>query len=125
MKSRDYKLENNLPIFQQLVSSGQLTQNFLLASTQKLREPIPQNNSKTWTSPFPKQAKQGHVRSRAHTSARKCIQSYLIFLRTAIEKWDGTAHASTSTLQHKSKITIEQIKNVRDCAEPCPSGNHL
>ena len=89
MKSRDYKLENNLPIFQQLVSSGQLTQNFLLASTQKLREPIPQNNSKTWTSPFPKQAKQGHVRSRAHTSARKCIQSYLIFPRTPSKS--GTA----------------------------------
>jgi len=35
------------------VSSGQLAQNFLPASTQKLREPIPQNNSKTWMSPFP------------------------------------------------------------------------
>jgi len=98
------------------VSYGQLTQNFLPASTQKLREPIPQNNSKTRTSPFPKQATQGHVRSRAHTPARKCIQRYLIFPRTAIEKWHGTAHASTSTLQHKSQITIEQTKT---CARLC------
>ena len=97
------------------MSSGQLAQNFLPASTQKLREPIPQN-SKTWTSPFPKQATQGHVRGRSQTPARKCVQSYLIFPRTAIEKWHGTAHASTSTLQHKSKITIEQTKK---CARLC------
>jgi len=92
-----------------LAASVFWAQNFLPVSTQKLREPIPQNNSKTWTSPFPKQATQGHVRSRAHTPARKCLRSYLIFSRTAFENWHGTA-------QHKSKITIEQTKK---CARPC------
>jgi len=98
------------------VSSWQLTQNFLPASTQKLREPIPQNNSKTWTSPFPKQATQDHV-SRAHTGTK---------MHSELSHFPSHGHrkvARHSTCEHKhASAQIQNYnrtnkKSMRDCAE--------
>jgi len=97
------------------------THSFLPVSPQELREPIPHKQQDLDVA-FSEAATPGHVRSRAHTPARKCLRSYLIFSRTAFEKWHGTAHPRWSTLQHIFKITIERTKNVRHCAEPRPSG---
>ena len=91
------------------------THSFLPVSPQELREPIPHKQQDLDVA-FSEAATPGHVRSRAHTPARKCLRSYFIFSRTAFEKWHGTAHPRTSTLQHKFKITIEQTKK---CARLC------
>jgi len=91
------------------------TQNFLPASPQELREPIP-HKQQDLDIASSEAASPGHVRSRAHIPALKCLRSYLIFSRTAFEKWHGIAHPRTSTLQHKFKITIEQTKK---CAPLC------
>jgi len=62
-------------------------------------------------------------RREPHTLARRCLQSYLIFPRTAYDKWRGTAHTTTSTVQRKYKTAVDQTK--KKCAELCPGGISL
>jgi len=79
------------------------SQNFLPVSTQELREPIPHKQDLDVASS--EAATPGHVRSRAHTPARKCLRSYFIFSRTAFES--GTAQHTRARARFSTNSKLQ------------------